>query len=388
MPRRLPGAPILYLRPQARSIMLAAPRTPEPMTPEQAIREAQEQKLRPVYLLMGEERHLEGKVVQALKAAATAGGIPGLNEDQVQAQESDVESALAAARTLPMMAKRRFVLVRGLEHWEPREGADGKDKASPLDRLLDYAQNPSPSTTLVLLGGNLDKRRKLVTTARKDGWLVNCEALARADLPGFIERAARERGNSLDSGVADLIAELAGPELGAVTDALERCCLYAGVAAAVTEDVVAECVVRLRAKTVWELVAAVSKRDPGAALGALDEVYDPQDRGLRLVGLLAWSTRQMLRFESAISEGASPNDAAVRAGAPPFKARELAEQVKRIARPDLERWLETLAELDYALKGGSKRPAKSVLEHGILKLCRTSPGLEPRPAPRAGERRA
>jgi len=358
------------------------------MTPEQAIREAQEQKLRPVYLLMGEERHLEGKVVQALKAAATAGGIPGLNEDQVQAQETDVETALAAARTLPMMAKRRFVLVRGLEHWEPREGNDGKDKLSPLDRLLEYAQNPSPSTTLVLLGGNLDKRRKLVTSARKDGWLVNCEALSRADLPGFIERTARERGNPLEAGVADLIAELAGPELGPVTDALERCCLYAGVGVAVSEDVVAECVVRLRAKTVWELVTAVSQRDPGAALSALDEVYDPQDRGLRLVGLLAWSTRQMLRFESALSEGASPNDAAVRAGAPPFKARELAEQVKRIARADLERWLETLAELDYALKGGSKRPAKSVLEHGILKLCRSSVALPTQPSSRAGERRA
>ena len=133
--------------------MLSVPRAPEPMTPEQAIREAQEQKLRPVYLLVGEERHLEGKVVQALKAAATAGGIPGLNEDQVQAQETDVEAALAAARTLPMMAKRRFVLVRGLEHWEPRDNSDAKDKLSPLDRLLDYAQNPSPSTTLVLLGG-------------------------------------------------------------------------------------------------------------------------------------------------------------------------------------------------------------------------------------------
>lgn len=357
------------------------------MTPEQAIREAQEQKLRPVYLLMGEERHLEGKVVQALKAATMAGGIAGLNEDQIQAQEADVETALAAARTLPMMAKRRFVLVRGLEHWEPREGAESKDK-SPLDRLLEYAQSPSPSTTLVLLGGNLDKRRKLVTSARKDGWLVNCEALSRADLPAFIERAARERGNPLEPGVADLIAELAGPELGPVTDALERCCLYAGTAAAVSEDIVAECVVRLRAKTVWELVSAVSQRNPGAALSALDEVYDAQDRGLRLVGLLAWSTRQMLRFESALSEGASPNDAAVRAGAPPFKARELAEQVKRIARADLEHWLETLAELDYALKGGSKRPAKSVLEHGILKLCRSSTGLPTQPAQRAGERRA
>ena len=353
------------------------------MTPEQAIQEAAEQKLRPVYLLIGEERHLEGKVVQALKAAATKGGIPGLNEDQIQAQEADVERALSAARTLPMMAKLRFVLVRGLEHWEGRDG-DGKEKEKekgqpPLDRLLEYCQAPSPSTVLVLVGGGLNKNRKLVTVARKDGWVVNCEELSRADLPSYIERAARERGNPLDPGVADLIAELAGPELGPVTDALERCCLYAGAGQSVSEDVVAECVVRLRAKTVWELVAAVGKRDSGAALSALSEVYDPQDRGLRLLGVLAWSTRQMLRFESALHDGLSQSDAAVRAGAPPFKARELAEQVKRIARVDLERWLETLAELDYALKGGSKRPAKAVLEHGILKLCR---GSESRPAPR------
>ncbi len=354
------------------------------MTPEQAIKEAQDQQLRPVYLLVGDERYFESRVVQALRAATLAGGILGLNEDQVQAQDRDVDAALSAARTLPMMAKRRFVLVRGLEHWEPREGAEAK-ASGPLDRLLEYAQKPAPSTTLVLLGGHLDKRRKLVTSARKEGWLVNCEALSRADLPAFIERSARLRGNALEPGVADLIAELTGPELGPVTDALERCCLYAGAGVAVTEDVVAECVVRLRAKTVWELVGAVGRRDSGAALSALDQVYDPQDRGLRLLGLLAWSARQLLRFEAASSEGLSASDAAVRAGAPPFKGRELAEQVSRIPRVDLERWLETLAELDYALKGGSRRPAKSVLEHGILKLCRSP---EVRPPARGRERRA
>jgi len=354
------------------------------MTPDQAIREANEQKLRPVYLLVGEERHLETSVVQAVRAAAMVGGVAGLNEDQFQAQECDVDTALSAARTLPMMAKRRFVLVRGLEHWEGRESSDGKALA-PLDKLVEYAEKPAPSTVLVLLGGGLDKRRKLVNAARKEGYLVSCDVLARADLPGYIERAARERGNSLAPGVADLIAELAGPELGPVTDALERCCLYAGAGQEVTEDVVGECVVRLRTKTVWELVSAVGRREPGPALAALAEVYDPQDKGLRLVGLLAWSTRQLLRFESALAAGASPNDAAVKAGAPPFKARELAEQVRRIARADLERWLVTLAELDYALKGGSRRPAKSVLEHGILKLCRSS---ESRVQARAAERRA
>ncbi|HEX3774418.1 MAG TPA: DNA polymerase III subunit delta [Polyangiaceae bacterium] len=354
------------------------------MTPEQAIREASEQKLRPVYLLVGEEQKLEADVVHALRAAVAKGGILGLNEDLMQAQEIDADTALAAARTLPMMAKRRFVLVRGLEAWEGRESSDSKGLA-PLDKLAEYAQNPSPTTTLVLVGSGLDKRRKLVAAARKDGFLVSCEVLSRADLPAYIERAARERESTLAPGVAELIAELSGPELGPVTDALERSCLYAGKGREVTEEIVSECVVRLRTKTVWELVGAVGRRDSGAALAALDEVYDPQDRGLRLVGLLAWSARQLLRFESALAAGLSQNDAAVKAGAPPFKARELADQLKRVARADLERWLETLAELDYSLKGGSRRPPKAVLEHAILKLCR---GTESRFPERAAERRA
>jgi DNA polymerase-3 subunit delta len=301
------------------------------------------------------------------------GGIAGLNEDQFHAGECDADTVLAAARTLPMMAKRRYVQVRELERWEPKnEDADskpGKAKGDGLDKILEYAKKPSPSTILVLLGPGLDKRRRLVAGARSEGFLVSCDPLARGELPTWIERHAKERGNPLEPGVADLLAELSGPELGAVADALERVCLYAGTGKPVTEEIVAECVVRLRTATVWELVGALGARNAGAALKALDQVYDPQDRGLRLLGVIAWSTRQLLRFESALREGASQSDAAVRAGAPPFKARELAEQVRRIPRATLERWLPTLAELDVALKGGSRRPPKALLEHAILNLC-------------------
>ena len=133
------------------------------MTPEQAIKEAQEQQLRPVYWLVGDERHLAGKVVQAVRAAATKGGIPGVEQKipNPSFQDSDVEAALSAARTLPTLMKPSGAscLVRGLEHWEPREGSEAKEKANaPLDRLLEYTQNPSPSTTLVLLGGGLSTR--------------------------------------------------------------------------------------------------------------------------------------------------------------------------------------------------------------------------------------
>ena len=356
------------------------------MTPEQAIEEARADKLRPVYLLIGEETHLLGEVVAALKKAALAGGIPGLNEDVFEASERDADAVLAAVRTLPMMAKRRFVLVRGLERWDPKEGSEskpGKGK-DPFEKLIDYAKNPAGSTVLVLVGAGLNKQRRIANAARNDGWLVLCEALKRDELPLWIEQRVRASGNKIGRHVADLIAELSGPELAPVADAVERLCLYAGAGGEVTEDAVAECVVRMRPANVFELVGAVGRRDAGAALAALEHVYDSGDRGLRLVGLLAWSVRQLVKFEAAMREGASPPDAAARAGAPPFKARELAQQVKLIPRAELERWLVRLAELDASLKGGSKRLPKSSLEFVILSMCGTKPRRSQGRAPGPG----
>ncbi len=339
------------------------------MSPEEALREARSGELRPVYLLVGDEAHLVDQVVRALRGATVQGGIAGLNEDQLSAGEVDVDAVLGAARTLPMMAKRRWVLVRGLEKWESDKG---DKRGSPLDRLADYTENPSTTTVLVLVGPALDKRRRLVNAGRKQGWLVSCETPKRAELPRWIEARARERGNRISLPVADFLAELAGPELGPVADALERVALYVGEGKEITEAAISECVVRVRSATVWELVGAVGRRDVASALRFLDDVFDPQDRGLRLLGVLAWATRQLVRFESALRHGARPEEAAKLAGAPPFKARELSDQVRAVPRAVLESWLERLSEVDLALKGGSKRPPKAILEQALIDLCRAS----------------
>ena len=57
------------------------------------------------------------------------------------------------------------------------------------------------------------------------------------------------------------------------------------------------------------------------------------------------------------------------AGAPPFKARDLAAAAKRFDHRSLTRAFTVLAEADLALKG-SKRPPDTVLEGAILELTR------------------
>jgi DNA polymerase-3 subunit delta len=350
------------------------------VTPEQAIVEARGDKVRPVYLVVGEERLFIDRVVAALREAAMKGGIAGFNEDKFTAGESTAGAITSACRMVPMMAKRRFVLVRGLDRWEkkgddgggddeaPKPGKKGKPAESPLDELAEYAKEPADSAVLVLVATKLHGQRRLVTTTKKAGFLVSCDALPRNALPVWIQNAAKEKGHGVSPEVADHLAEIAGPELGYVSDVIERLSLFVGPKQPFTEEAVAEIVTKVRPGSVWELIDALGRRKIAVAMATLADVYDPREGGLKLLGLVTWSVRQMVKFDSALRGGSDPREAAARAGVAPFKVQEMTQTVKGIPPGTLARWLRLLAHADLALKS-SKRPPQAILEAMILEMC-------------------
>ena len=323
---------------------------PASVTPEQALKEASTGSLRPVYLVMGEERWYADRVVTAIREAVAKGGIAGFNEDKFTAGEASSEAVLNAAKMLPMMAPRRFVMVRSVERWEkkgesddgdddaPAEGPAGKKGVSkalgPLDQLAEYAKSPAPTAVLVLIASKLHGQRRIVTAAKKADFLVACEPLNRRALPGFIKAAAKEKGNPIDAEVAEALAEIAGPELGYVVDAIERLSLYVGLKQPITEEAIAQVVIRVRQSTVWELIGAIGQR----------------------------------RLDRALAAGASSGEAAQRAGVPPFKAGELSQTLRTLPPGALPVWMRLLAEADLALKS-SRRPAQAILETMLVDMC-------------------
>lgn len=333
--------------------------------------------LLPLYLVVGDETFLAEEVVRKLQKTARIGGIEGFNEDRFTAGESHVDAVLGAAKSMPMMAKRRFVLVRSVERWESK-AEDGEEAAAPkgrtkaegpMDRLASYAADPSPACVLVLVATKLHGGRKIVTMAKKAGFIVQCEALRRGEATPWVMARAKRLGHGIDRRAAEHLAELVGNDLGSLADAVERMSLFVGPEAAITEDAVATMIAPVKSATVWSLIDSICARDLPKTMRLLGDMELGRGAELMTLGAIALSVRKLVNLADRLASGEAPQPAAEAAGFPGFKAREMAQTVRSLPKGTLTRWLELLAETDVALKGGARRGSRAVLEGMIVTMC-------------------
>jgi DNA polymerase III delta subunit len=213
----------------------------------------------PVYLLEGDD--LQARHDLALEFAGLVDeGLQAFNVESFYANEAGTAGArdsmiaaiLATARTLPMMAPRRVVLVHEAERLlspkrgkddeaaeAPSEPAGRKRKAapvSPAEELEAYFERPEPMTTLVFVAGSLDGNRRLVKVLRKHATAVDCGSLDTApDAAAWIRKRLEKDELAIEPRAVTRLLEGTGLNLGRIRAAVEKLVLYAAGESTVTE---------------------------------------------------------------------------------------------------------------------------------------------------------
>ncbi len=282
----------------------------------------------PVYLLAGDAL-LCGRVVAALVGALVTPATRAFNHDVFEGKSTSAGAVLGAARTLPMMAKRRLVVVREVEGL----GADG------LGALASYLDKPAPETCLVMLITKLDGRLKLVAAAKKKGYLHELEI--PRNLAGWVTDEARR------------LADVVGSDLGRLSSSVEQLVLYAGDRP-VTADDVDELVAETRERSVFELANAVGKGEHERALRATARLVDQRESSVGVAIMLARHVRQLALVKELTDARTPKADLPRLAGVPPFAVDGLIAQARRFSRPALARAFDVLAQADLDLKGPKK----------------------------------
>ncbi|MGH9390380.1 MAG: DNA polymerase III subunit delta, partial [Vicinamibacteria bacterium] len=125
-----------------------------------------DQRVEPVYLLVGDQDLLRDLSAKKLQAAVVGETPSRFSFERFDGESGDVDRILMAANTMPLLGGRRFILVK---------------RASPLvesePALQTYVANPNPHTVLVLdLEKKPDGRRKAWKDLEKKVALVGCDA--------------------------------------------------------------------------------------------------------------------------------------------------------------------------------------------------------------------
>ena len=309
----------------------------------------------PLYLLEGADLQSRHDLAQEF-ASVVDEGLQAFNVQRFDANEATTAAArdqligdfLSAARTLPMMAPRRVLLIYEAERLlaprkskddvpEPATPSDNKKRKrslSPVDEIEQYFESPEPMTTAVFVAADLDANRRLVKLLRKQAVVVDCGSLdTAADAARWLQKRLERDGLTIEAKAVTLLLQTTGLTLGRIRAETDKLALYAAGEKIVTARHVQELVMPVDEPATGPAVGlAVKDGDARRALGEIAALWDAGAPFLPILGQVRWAAGQL--------------------------------------RPDTraKRALELVLETDLAMKTSGGEP-RYLLERLVIELC-------------------
>jgi len=169
--------------------------------------------IKPIYFLMGEEPYYIDRITDYLENNILTDDEKGFNQMVLYGRDTTVEDIVANAKRYPMMAERQVVIVK-----------EAQDLVKTIDKLDSYAENPQPTTVLVIAYKykTLDKRKKLVKTVAKQGLLFESKKMYDNQVGEWIKRVLKGRGYDIEPKAMMMLVEFLGNDLSRIANELTK----------------------------------------------------------------------------------------------------------------------------------------------------------------------
>jgi DNA polymerase-3 subunit delta len=325
-------------------------------TPQAVRKQLAQRKPDALYLIVGDDDP-EMSRLAADVSALVEDELRAFNLERLYAGEKGVTSAsiVESARTLPMMADRRVIVVLRAERilkpkrrGKDEEPDDVEEPPGDTDVLEAYVKRPEPLTTLVFVASDVDRSRRLYKAIQKHATIVECWGLkggrdGRVDLrqvartaEALVRQAVAEAGQQIDPAAARLVADRAGTDIATLRGDVERLLMYAAGKAKIDLKDAQEVVSTETSQDDWAVTNAIQRGDAAEALRQVALALESGGVPYMILGQLGWFVREKL---------------------PATDPRRVPAAIEALFRTDL----------DLKSSGGDPRV---LLERLVVELCR------------------
>ena len=298
--------------------------------------------IKPIYFLMGEEAYYIDKVSDYIEANVLAEDEKGFNQMVLYGRDVTIEDIVGNAKRYPMMAERQVVIVK-----------EAQDLSRTIEKLISYAENPQPSTVLVLnyKYKKLDKRKALYKAIQKKGVVYESKKLYENQVADWIRRVLNPKGYTITPKAAQMLVEFLGTDLSKINNELEKLQIILPKDSQITPDHIEENIGISKDFNNFELRKAIGEKNVLKAHQIVNYFADnPKDNPMVVtVSLLFNFFSQLLHLHGL--KDRSPRSIASALKVNPYFVNEYVTAARNFPMRKVSSVIATLREFDVKSKG-------------------------------------
>lgn len=329
------------------------------MTPVELHKAILAKKLPSLIYLYGEEAFLLDECLNRLINAVVDESGRDFNLMVVSGKDVDPTSLMDTARTFPIFASRRMIVVKQAQQLT----------AAQNELLSHYITNPVDECCLVFCADKIDKRKKFFQTFKKKGELVEFKPLFANKIPAFVRDRVRQMDKQFSEDGLELFCKRVGTNLSEIVTELNKVCSYCGDAHLIDSPDVAAVVSDARVDSVFDLTDAIGEKDLSRTLVLLERLQEEGEAPLKILAMITRHFRQLWKTRSLLDQQASQQDIARIVKINPYFVQQIVRQSNKFSLNHYPRAFELFIQLDLALKSSGAHP-QALLQQMAMNLVR------------------
>ena len=316
------------------------------LTRPQLTRSLEEGRIDPLYLTIGVEAYLCAEAGRAIAEAALQGTLlREFNESHFSLLTTNARQAVAAAEQLPMMSNRRVVTIADF----------AKLRDADEEVLIRYVENPAPSSVVIFVARDLDKRKKLTKALLDNCTVVDFPQASDGEAKAWAKEYLKQLKIATDDRALSEIVALVGTDIQTLCSELEKLATAAGDTRRINVDLVDDLIGRSRELSNFDLTDYLIHKNRKKALEILYRLLEDGSEPVMLIGLIASNYHRLAVAKDLLTR--KGKDAVFQQIRMPWRKQgEFLATLQRSSEADIAGGIQRIAAADVAIKTSQATP--------------------------------
>ncbi|MHC5202354.1 DNA polymerase III subunit delta [Myroides sp. LJL119] len=322
---------------------------------KEIVKNIKSKNIAPIYLLMGEEPYYIDKLSDYIQEHVLSEEEKGFNQVILYGRDVTVEDIISNAKRFPLMADRQVIIVK-----------EAQDLGRNFDLLEVYANNPQPSTALVLCYKykTVDKKKKVYKAIAKNGVVLESKKLKDYQIEPWLTAQISAKGYRIDPKALAMLVEYLGTDLLKISNEINKLFLVLEKGSLIDGDTVEQNIGISKDYNNFELLKAIVDQDTIKAFKiAKYFAQNPKNNPIVVTIALVYGYFSKLLLYHGLKDKSATN-AVKQLKISPYGVKDYEKGVRIYAMKRVSGIISSLKDIDLKSKGVN---ALSISQDDLLK---------------------